>query len=390
MKPFLLVSGDFVKSGGMDRCNYALAEYLAARGDETHLVGFRIGRELDECPTIRFHRVRKPLNSYFLGRPLLASRGRTEAKRIARAGGRVVVNGGNCAWPDVNWIIHLHSRYKPAIAGSIPRRMKAELEFRQAAHAEREALACARLVITCAEATRQELVGDFKIPADKIHRVDPGVEHELFRIPTPAERSEARANIKLEDETHAVAFVGAVGDRRKGFDIVYAAWKELCHDPNWIGRLIVIGTGSELTDWRRRAEDDGIASRIQFLGFNPRPEFVAKVLQACDVLVAPTRYEGYGLAIQEAVCVGLPVIASRLAPVTDRFEGGLSDLMLHDPNNVKDLVHRLRIWASRRPEFTSEASILSTKLRKWTWNDMAARITEIIEADSQVLEAERG
>ena len=30
---FALISGDFVKTGGMDRANYALAAYLAGRGD---------------------------------------------------------------------------------------------------------------------------------------------------------------------------------------------------------------------------------------------------------------------------------------------------------------------------------------------------------------------
>jgi hypothetical protein len=38
MKPYLLVTGDFVKTGGMDRANYALAHYLARQGGEVHLV----------------------------------------------------------------------------------------------------------------------------------------------------------------------------------------------------------------------------------------------------------------------------------------------------------------------------------------------------------------
>src|SRR5208337_2677613 len=38
MKPFLLISGDFVKTGGMDRANHALATYLANSKIETHIV----------------------------------------------------------------------------------------------------------------------------------------------------------------------------------------------------------------------------------------------------------------------------------------------------------------------------------------------------------------
>ena len=42
MKPYLIVTGDFVKTGGMDRANYALARYVAERGAETHLVAYRV------------------------------------------------------------------------------------------------------------------------------------------------------------------------------------------------------------------------------------------------------------------------------------------------------------------------------------------------------------
>ena len=46
MKKYLFVTGDFIKTGGMDRANYALARYLADRGDEVHLTTFRAAIQL--------------------------------------------------------------------------------------------------------------------------------------------------------------------------------------------------------------------------------------------------------------------------------------------------------------------------------------------------------
>ena len=43
---FALVSGDFVKTGGMDRANYALASYLARQGRAVHASSNWFGREL--------------------------------------------------------------------------------------------------------------------------------------------------------------------------------------------------------------------------------------------------------------------------------------------------------------------------------------------------------
>src|SRR4051794_13893520 len=92
--PFALVSGDFVKTGGMDRANHALAAHLLDRGQEVHLVAYRAAADLLEKPGAVFHRVPKPLNSYLLGHEVLSRYGRRLAARVAGVGGRVVVNGG--------------------------------------------------------------------------------------------------------------------------------------------------------------------------------------------------------------------------------------------------------------------------------------------------------
>ncbi len=379
MRPYLLVAGDFVRSGGMDRCNYALANHLAARGAETHLVGFRAEADLLRHPNIRFHEVTKPLDSYVLALPLLARCGRSWAIRIAKAGGRVVVNGGNCFWPDVNWVHHLHAEYKPAVEAGIPRKIKSEIQFRLAARAERKALACARLIVATSAAIRREMVRALGIPERKIVQVDLGIDGAMFQIPSAERRAASRAALGLAPGEVAVAFVGAIGDRRKGFDTLYEAWRILCRDPGWNARLVVVGEGFELPVWKSRARRDGLTDRIRFLGSLGPPSFVAHTLAGCDVMAAPTRYEGYGMAIQEAVCCGLPVVASRRAPVIERFEGLLSELLFDDPDDVNALTERLKLWHSRREVFGRQAALLSERLRRWTWDDMAARMVEIIE-----------
>lgn len=57
-----------------------------------------------------------------------------------------------------------------------------------------------------------------------------------------------------------------------------------------------------------RAVRDGMHERIKFLRFR---EDVARVLSACDALVAPTRYEAYGVGVHEALYCGLPAMFPR-------------------------------------------------------------------------------
>jgi glycosyltransferase involved in cell wall biosynthesis len=173
-----------------------------------------------------------------------------------------------------------------------------------------------------------------------------------------------------------LVFVGALGDRRKGFDTLFSAWQKLCASKAWSAQLTVIGTGAELPAWKARASAAGLSSRINFMGFC---KDLPAVMAASDALISPTRYEGYGLAIQEAVCCGLPAIVSRAAPVTERIGDGLEALMLPDPENVDDLVDRIRLWQSRREDFAAAAAIVSAKLRQHSWADMASEFVEIVE-----------
>ena len=124
-KLWLIVSGDFTPWGGMDRANHALASYLAGReGAEVHLVSHRVADDLATLPNVRVHGVRRPWGKHLLGAPLLAREGRRQALRLASRGARVVVNGGNCRWDDVNWVHYVHAAWQPPRDGSYGRRLK--------------------------------------------------------------------------------------------------------------------------------------------------------------------------------------------------------------------------------------------------------------------------
>ena len=88
MQRAAIVSGDFVRTGGMDMPNFALALHLANCGVSVELVAHRIHRDLLKHSGVRFHRVPKPFGSYLLGSPFWIARGGEKpAKRWLGAGG---------------------------------------------------------------------------------------------------------------------------------------------------------------------------------------------------------------------------------------------------------------------------------------------------------------
>ena len=95
-RPVIIVTGDFVRTGGMDRANFALAEFLAdhpAQASHVHLVAHRIDDKLYDHPRVSFYPVPKPLGSYWLAGTLLDYSAQKLAGKIPDA--RLIVNGGN-------------------------------------------------------------------------------------------------------------------------------------------------------------------------------------------------------------------------------------------------------------------------------------------------------
>ncbi len=382
---WVLVAGDFHPFGGMDRANAALARYLGDRNVNLHLVAHQVDPEFLNRPNIAVHLVPRTFRSDALGEWALARRGRKVARDVMARwrDAHVVVNGGNCSWPDVNWVHFVHhawtcvDRSGPAWAKAKDRMVNA-----WARRTERRATQCARLVIANSDRTRRDLIEHVGIEPGRLLTIqlgsDPG-----WRPPTAAERTAARARVGAAADRPLAVFVGALGnDQRKGFDTLWTAWRRLCAGSDWDVDLVVAGGGRTLRDWRHHAECAGLAHRTRFLGFTDR---VFDLLAAADVLVSPVRYEAYGLNVQEAICRGVPALVSADAGIADRYPPSLADMILPDPNDAQDLAARMIRWRSDIDGWKRRIAPLSDAFRRYTWADMAATIVATIELDSNGL-----
>lgn len=375
MTSYLLVSGDFVQTGGMDRANFYLAHYLARQGYTVHLVAHRVSPALLSYTNVIFHRVPKPFDSYLFASSLLDYIGCYWAKKLVQQEIRVIVNGGNCRWGDVNWVHYVHAAYEPTRNLGILRRLKGVITHQSFLRAEIDCLHRARLILSNSQVTKKHLVKHLGLKVDKINCVYLGVDPAIFYPADPTERVQLRQKLNWDQEKNIAVFIGALGDRRKGFDTLFQAWQSLCANSEWDVKLVVIGQGAELPLWQKRTITAGLESRIQFLGFRSD---VPDMLRAADCLISPTRYEAYGLGVHEALCCGLPALVSATAGVVERYPDSLQDLLLPDPNNADDLVHRLKHWRSNQEHYQQLVLPLAQQLRSYTWDDMAQQILNVI------------
>jgi glycosyltransferase involved in cell wall biosynthesis len=375
MKPWLLIAGDFTPLGGMDHANHALAVALAAAGGDVHLVSHRVWPDLEAQPSGRVHRVERPLNSHLLGAPRLASAGARLARQFGSAA-TVVANGGNADTGDVNWVHYLHAAHTPRSAG-MRQRLQSHATHRYYVARERQALMRARVIVCNSRRTSLEIAGRLGIEASRLRVVYYGSDAVRFARVTAEERAAARRHLGWPADRPAVVFIGALGDRRKGFDRLFAAWRTLCRESRWDAGLIVVGHGSELAAWRRRTAEGRLEGHIRFLGFR---DDVPRVLAASDLLVHPARYEAYGLGVHEAICRGIPAIVSADAGVAELYPDTLRDLLIADVEDIDGIAERIRHWRSNIELMASRVVPLSDRLRSRSWDDMAAEIVRVTAA----------
>jgi glycosyltransferase involved in cell wall biosynthesis len=120
------------------------------------------------------------------------------------------------------------------------------------------------------------------------------------------------------DQDMVLSVIWMHGDNavRKGApDIIRAAAALSKDHPR--ARFIIAGDrGSAYPGLRQLAKDLGVADRIDFPGVISKQEKI-RLMQACRVYLQPSRFEGFGLAMLEAMSCGAPVVASRVGAVPE-------------------------------------------------------------------------
>jgi glycosyltransferase involved in cell wall biosynthesis len=387
--PWVLVAAGFHNKGGMDKSNLALAEYLLEQGIPVHVVAHGVEPHLAQHPLAKVYLIPRPAGSFLLGEFPLAFQGRRIARRVVKRWPRaqVVVNGGNCIWPGINWAHYVHHAW-PAPQNRAPwlYRIKTALADRWARRTERAAFQQARLVISNSERTSREIVEHFRVDPQRVHTVYLGADPKWGPV-TAEERARSRQALQVAESRLVAAFVGGLGfDHRKGFDVLFQAWERLCARPDWDADLLVAGGGPALPMWRTAILNSRLSERIRLLGFSDQ---VKSVLAASDLLVSPVRYEAYGLNVQEAICRGIPAMVSASAGVAERYESEFMPMLIPDPENVNDLVERLLSWRSKKEEWKARFQPFSNRLRSRSWRDTAVDIVTIVQNQERRL-GERG
>lgn len=143
-----------------------------------------------------------------------------------------------------------------------------------------------------------------------------------------AERRErVRRELCLGDDTLVVGHVGRFVPAKNHAFILEVIAETLKLRPDAV--LVLVGDGELRAEMERRVEVLGISSNVHFLGVRSD---VADLMQAMDVFLMPSIYEGLPLVLVEAQAAGLPCVISNSIPADcDLLGSSITRLSLDAP-----------------------------------------------------------
>ena len=228
---------------------------------------------------------------------------------------------------------------------------------------ETQALAATLHVITTDQSTAAVLAADYAVPPARIS------------VALPGTRRMSRPQVRREGPVRVLA-VGAVVPR-KGYDLLVRALAEL-DDLDW--RLTIVGdrtrSSGAVAELDRLINKLGLAQRITCTGTISSAQLDALHRDA-DLFVQSSWFEGYGMALADAIAYGLPVIATRTgaAPWLVAPDAGL----LIAPGGSVALTHALRRLigdAALRERYAMMARAAAQNLP--TWDDTAQVFEQVL------------
>jgi phosphatidylinositol alpha-1,6-mannosyltransferase len=148
----------------------------------------------------------------------------------------------------------------------------------------------------------------WRVPAERVRVLYPGVDTERFR---PAGRDPAARGRLGWGDRPVVLTVGRL-QRRKGHDLMIRALRTVRAAISDV-LYAIVGEGDERPRLERLVAQEGLGQHVQLLGELPDEDLV-RCYQQADLFVLPNRQvgldiEGYGIVLLEAQACGTPVVA---------------------------------------------------------------------------------
>ena len=137
-------------------------------------------------------------------------------------------------------------------------------------------------------------------------------------------------------KTYDILFVGRL-TKQKGVEILLKAIKILKNEYSRNLKIAIVGEGSLKENLNNLAVEFGVNGEVEFLGIR---KDIDDLMVSSKIFVLPSRWEGFGIVIIEAMSNMLPVIAANVGGIPELIENGKEGILV-PPENSKALAQAI-------------------------------------------------
>ncbi len=221
-------------------------------------------------------------------------------------------------------------------------------------------------IVVLSRAVKADLMEFYKIPESRIAVVPHGVEPEFARIAERRLRNPPSAKLLLSVSTlHPHKNLDGLLTAFARFRVTFPGWK-----------LCLAGLkGFETAAIEARRKELGLEDAVTIPGWLPRSEIYDLFANAAG-FVYPSKFEGFGIPVLEAMAAGVPVACSRLPSLMEFAEGFVR---FFDPADMVEIAEALEALAVDSESRETLRAAGMQRARAFGWERSALSLTGLFE-----------
>jgi glycosyltransferase involved in cell wall biosynthesis len=239
-----------------------------------------------------------------------------------------------------------------------------------------EGAANAKAIIAVSGEVARDTIELYQVSNERVQVIYNGFNNEIFRV-MPVERDAVLKDYGLRPGIeYMIAFTGKLAEF-KGIDVLLQAaaiYEDVLGDVS----TLIVGDGGLLNNLRALARELNLQG-VHFLGHQDQDK-VARIMNAADLAVVPSRVEPFGLVAIEALACGTPVVATN--------QGGLPEFVnervgaLVDVDDAEGLA-RVVIREIESGTKSTKGSVAAEYARNgFSWSTQVGKMIELYETST--------
>lgn len=207
------------------------------------------------------------------------------------------------------------------------------------------------LIITDSKADRDEQIRLVGRAPEKVATSYCGIDP--FAFDEHHDIAAAKRALGIDPTSVVIGTVGRLHEQKGHRYLVAAAGEVLRHCPATV--LLLVGDGPDEAALRQQVADEGIADRVIFAGFQADP---VPYMEAMDVAVMPSLWEGFSISMQEFMAMGTPLVTSDHHSFREAMDHGVHGLIapMRDSAQLAVEIERLVLDADLRATIGAAAA----------------------------------